>query len=72
MTDSIAKTNDTASSRTPSHIAYQVRDREGGKGFFTRIGAAWQHKDGKGFTVQLDCVPLDGRIVLFVASEKKE
>ena len=72
MTDSTAKTNDAASSKTPSHIAYQVRDREGGKGFFTRIGAAWQHKDGQGFNVQLDCVPLDGRIVLRVASEKKE
>lgn len=71
MTDS-TKTTDTASSKTPSHIAYQVRDREGGKGFFTRIGAAWQHKDGKGFNVQLDCVPLDGRISLRVASEKKE
>jgi hypothetical protein len=72
MTDSTANTNVTASSKTPSHIAYQVRDREGGKGFFTRIGAAWQHKDGKGFNVQLDCVPLDGRISLRVASEKKE
>jgi hypothetical protein len=72
MTDSTAKTNETASSKTPSHIAYQVRDREGGKGFFTRIGAAWQHKDGKGFNVQLECVPLDGRISLRVASEKKE
>ena len=72
MTDSTAKTNETASSKTPSHIAYQVRDREGGSGFFTRIGAAWPHKDGKGFNVQVDCVPLDGRIVLRVASEKKD
>ena len=73
MTDATAKTNETAGSKSPSHIAYHVRDgREGGKGFFTRIGAAWQHKDGKGFNVQLDCVPLDGRISLRVASEKKE
>ena len=28
--------------------------------------------DGKGFNVQLECVPLDGRITLRVASEKKE
>jgi hypothetical protein len=72
MTDSTAKTNETASPKTPSHVAYQVRDREGGKGFWTRIGSAWQHKDLKGFNVQLDCVPLDGRITLRVASEKKE
>jgi hypothetical protein len=37
-----------------------------------RLGAAWQHKDGKGFNVQLDCVPLDGRITLRVAAETKE
>jgi hypothetical protein len=68
-----AKTNEAAGSKTPTHIAYQVRDRENGKGFFTRIGAAWQHRDGKGFNVQLDgLVPLDGRITLRVASETKE
>ena len=71
MTDATA-TTETAGSKTPSHIVYHVRDREGGKGFFTRIGAAWQHKDGKGFNVQLDCMPLDGRISLRVASEQKE
>ncbi len=72
MTDSTEKTSDAASSKTPSHIVYHVRDRDGGKGFFTRIGAAWEHKDRKGFNVQIDCVPLDGRITLRVASEKKE
>jgi hypothetical protein len=65
------KTESTAS-KAPSHIVYQVRDREGGKGFFTRIGAAWPHKDGKGFNIQIDAVPLDGRITLRVASETKE
>ena len=72
MIDATPNTNDATSSKSPSHIAYQVRDRQGSKGFFTRIGAAWQHKDGKGFNVQLDCVPLDGRISLRVTSEKKE
>ena len=58
------------SSNAPTHIAYQVRDSKG-KGFWTRIGAAWQHKDGKGFNIQLDCVPLDGSITLRIASDKK-
>jgi hypothetical protein len=65
------KTEPTAS-KLPSHIAYQVRDREGSKGFFTRIGVAWKHKDGNGFNVQIETVPLDGRITLRVATEKKE
>jgi len=59
--------------KTPSHIAYQVRDRDGSKGFWTRIGCAWAHADGKGFNIQLDgLMPLDGRISLRVATEKKD
>jgi hypothetical protein len=35
-----------------------------GKGFWTRIGAAWEHEDGEGLNLQIDMVPLDGKIVL--------
>jgi hypothetical protein len=66
------KTSETSGSKAPSHVAYQVRDREGRKAFWTRIGSAWAHQDGNGFNVQLECVPLDGRITLRVATEKKE
>jgi hypothetical protein len=69
---STTEKNESTASKAPSHIVYQVRDREGSKGFFTRIGAAWPHKDGKGFNVQIESVPLDGRITLRVASETKE
>jgi hypothetical protein len=62
----------TKTSKSPSHVVYQVRDREGAKGFFTRIGAAWPHKDGKGFNIQIDAIPLDGRLTLRVVSEAKE
>ena len=65
MTD----TNPTPSKK-PSHIAYHIRGEE--KGYFTRIGAAWPNKDGQGFNIQLDIVPLDGRITLRVASDKKD
>jgi len=66
------KTNETAGSKTPSHIVYHVRDREGGKGFWVQYGSAWQHRDGKGFNIQLDSFPLDGRLTLRVTSEKKD
>ena len=69
MSDSKKSENVT---KSPSHIVYQVRDREGQKGFWTRIGSAWSHADGNGFNIQLDCVPLDGRITLRVATEKKD
>lgn len=57
-------------SKSPTHIAYQVRDGDK-KGFWTRIGAGWQHKDGKGFNIQLEVVPLDGKVSLRVVSENK-
>ncbi len=65
-------TNTQSASKAPSHVAYHVREREGDKGFWTRIGAAWPHADGNGFNVQFDVIPLDGRIVLRVANEKKD
>ena len=62
--------NQSAASKTPSHIVYHVRDRAGNEGFWSRIGAAWAHADGNGFNIQVETVPLDGRITLRVASEK--
>ena len=50
----------------PALVAFHVREAKDGKGkgFWTRIGAAWPHEDGEGFNVQFDIVPLNGRIVL--------
>lgn len=70
MTDT--NTTSNGSSRTPSHIAYQVRDREGKKAIWTRIGSAWAHADGNGFNIQVEAVPLDGRISLRVATDRKD
>lgn len=58
--------------KAPSHVAYQVRESSKGKGFWTRIGSAWANGDGKGFNIQLDSVPLDGRITLRIVSEKQD
>ena len=60
-------------SKQPTHLVYHVRDNgDASKGFWTRVGAAWQHQDGKGFNVKLDVVPLDGRLALREASEKEQ
>lgn len=66
------QTTEGTSPKQPTHIAYHVRDREGGKGFWTRIGSAWPHADGKGFNIQIETVPLDGRITLRVVSDEKK
>jgi hypothetical protein len=65
-------TESKTASKAPSHVAYHVRDRDGKKGYWTRIGSAWAHADGKGFNLQLEIVPLDGRVSLRIASEKKD
>ncbi len=59
-------------SKKPTHVAYHVREGQGDKSYWTRIGAAWPHSDGQGFNVQLEVVPLDGRVSLRVATEKKQ
>ncbi len=65
-----ATRTNAAPSKAPSHVAYQVRNSEGQKAIWTRIGAAWPHADGQGFNVLLDAVPIDGRISLRIPTEK--
>ena len=52
----------------PDYIAWHVSGtgrRARSKARWTRIGAAWMHRDGKGFNIQLDLLPASGgRIVL--------
>ncbi len=60
-----------ASNKAPSHIAYQVREGKNGKSNWNRIGAAWMHKDGEGFRVQLDSIPVNGQVELRKNTPKK-
>lgn len=41
-----------------------VVDGEGDNAFWTKVGAAWPHEDGKGFNVTLTAMPLSGRLVI--------
>lgn len=47
----------------PDLIAWHVAQK-GENAFWSKIGASWSHKDGKGMTLQLDTLPMNGRIVL--------
>jgi hypothetical protein len=52
------------SNARPSHIVYAVT-KTGERSFWNAIGAAWVHKDGWGFNVKLDYLPLtDAEIVI--------
>ena len=57
-------------SKAPSLIAYAVNEKGEDKAFWTRIGAAWDHEDGEGLTLQLELLPVSGgRIVLRAPKE---
>jgi hypothetical protein len=47
----------------PSYALYSVRG-DGDDANWSRIGAAWDHRDGDGFSIKLEMVPLNGRIVM--------
>ncbi len=51
-------------SKRPDYIAYNVQPSRDGKGHWNRVGAAWTHKDGKGYEVDLESLPLSGRVTL--------
>jgi hypothetical protein len=55
----------------PALLAYVVKDPTGAqeKAVWVRIGAAWAFNNKPGYTVRLDALPLDGRIVLVEPAE---
>ena len=71
----MARSNTAPAQETnpPEFLAWHVANK-GDKGFWTRIGAAWFHRDRKGLSLQLEVVPINGRIVLRTPldDEKKE
>lgn len=65
MTD----TNTTTAKNRPSHRLFNVTG-EGESARWTDIGVAWATKDGKGFTIALNAMPLNGRVVMRINDDK--
>ena len=59
-------------SKKPSHVAYHVREVGDDTAYFNRIGSAFAHKDGQGFNILLDAVPVDGKVTLRTPAERLE
>lgn len=55
--------------KRPTHTVFTVIG-EGDKARWHRIGAAWKNRDGKGFNVTFDSLPLNGRVVIREADDK--
>ena len=59
---------------TPSHILYHGRntgkDKQGAKKW-TRIGAAWPHKNGNGFNLTLEYLPVGDGVTAMLPYDKE-
>ncbi|OSZ69558.1 hypothetical protein CAP40_01495 [Sphingomonas sp. IBVSS2] len=58
-----------SSSKQPSHRLFTVKG-EGDNTSWLPIGAAWPNRDGQGFTLILDALPIDGRVVMREIAER--
>lgn len=55
----------TPANKRPTHRIYAVtRTNEGDKGYWAPIGAAWTNRDGKGFNLKLEYLPLLGADII--------
>ena len=59
----------TQTTNKPTHRLYRV-EGEGKSAFWTPIGAAWPNRDGEGFSITCDAMPLTGRIVMRRITER--
>lgn len=55
--------NDTKTGQKPTHEIFAVKDVTDGKTVWTKIGAAWPHKDAGGFSLKFDFYPADGQAI---------
>ena len=59
----MARTSTATEPKTPAFQAYHVTNKGDGS-FWTKVGAAWPHQDGKGLSLVLSVFPMNGQIVL--------
>ena len=55
-------------------VAYTVKEIGSGdakRSIFTRVGAAFPHKDGLGFNLELDAIPFERKLVVLPPRDKE-
>ena len=56
--------------KMPSFDVFSVTEGKDDKSYFTKIGAAFEHKDGQGHSADLNALPTNGRVVLRTPRER--
>lgn len=65
--------NDTTTKSRPTHRIYSVTKNGEDKARWTELGAAWPHKDGKGFNLKFNASPFgECEVVLRAVKSKQE
>lgn len=64
-------TNQFTTPAKPTHRLFLVTGK-GKTANWIPIGAAWPNRDGEGFSIQYDALPLTGRIVMRVITERTD
>lgn len=62
-------TNSQSKGIQPTHRIFRVSG-EGKSAKWTEIGAAWPNKDGHGFSITCEAMPLTGRIVMRTITQR--
>jgi hypothetical protein len=53
-----------ADGRKPDFDVFAIRERDGGKDVFTKIGVAFKRQEGQGVSILLDALPLGRRLAV--------
>lgn len=65
MMNDVEENKENRAGRRPDFIAYVVTPIGVGEdSAWNRVGAAWQHRDGQGYDVSMDALPVAGRLTL--------
>ena len=48
----------------PDYLVFNVKEYGNDESNWTRVGAAWYHKDEEGLSIEFDLLPLDGKLTL--------
>ena len=65
-------TSNRPASNRPTHHLFVVDDQNG-KAFWTRVGAVWPNRDGKGFAIDiLPGLSISGRVVMREIAEEDQ
>lgn len=61
----------TNSTAIPSHRLYCVTGNDKAS-HWTEVGAAWPNKDSQGFSLRFTAIPLSGRLVMRIITERPD